>query len=125
MTRSVPEWIGKNDDQAIPPRVRLRVFKKFDGRCQCDCNRPIRAGEQWRVDHVVALVLDGEHRESNLQPILTEHDRAKVRREVAEKSATYKTQAHHLGIRKSRRPMPGSRASGFKRKMNGQVERRA
>lgn len=52
--RSVDEWIGKNDDAAIPPRVRLRVFEKFGGICQLS-NRKIMAGEAWDLDHIKAL----------------------------------------------------------------------
>ena len=124
MTRALLEWIAKNDDQRVPDRVKLRVFLRFDGRCQCGCNRKIMSGEAWRLDHKLALILEGEHREGNFQPILVEHDKAKVRSEVREKSRTYKRRARHYGIRKAKHPMPGSRASGWKKHMDGRVERR-
>lgn len=122
MSRSVPEWRGVTDDVAIPPRVRLRVFMRFGGVCQI-CFTKIVSGVE--IDHLVALASGGSNCESNLVPVHAKCHRAKSKEDVAQKAATYKTQAHHLGIRKSRRPMPGSRASGFKRKMNGQVEKRA
>jgi 5-methylcytosine-specific restriction protein A len=34
MTREVPEWIGATDDAAIPARVRVRVFERYEGRCR-------------------------------------------------------------------------------------------
>lgn len=122
MTRALPEWVAKHDDEAVPPRVRLRVFLCFGGRCQCGCNRTIRPGERWRLDHKKALILGGEHRESNFQPILEEHDRAKVKAEVAEKARTYRKRMSNYGQKQSRNPMPGSRRSRFKKRMDGTVE---
>ena len=43
MTRSTEEWFGRTEDAAIPQRVRLRVWQRDDGRCQCGCNRKIAA----------------------------------------------------------------------------------
>ncbi|MBP1295758.1 hypothetical protein M2192_000359 [Bradyrhizobium elkanii USDA 61] len=33
MSRAIPEWISKTDDEAIPVRVRLRTFQNFKGVC--------------------------------------------------------------------------------------------
>ena len=119
--RSVPEWVGKTDDTPIPARVQLRVTKKYDKTCQI-CFAPITSGVE--IDHRVALVNGGRNAEFNLAPVHPKCHRAKTREDVAEKAATYRTQAHHLGIRKSRHPMPGSKASGWRKRMNGTVERR-
>jgi 5-methylcytosine-specific restriction protein A len=43
--RALPEWIGKTADSAVPARVRVRIFDRYEGRCQCGCNRKIMAGE--------------------------------------------------------------------------------
>src|SRR5215475_2280497 len=70
--REVPEWRGKSDDAPIPARVRLRIYLRHAGRCYC-CGRSIRVGERWDCDHIIVLISGGEHRESNLAPILVEH----------------------------------------------------
>lgn len=125
MSRQTEEWIGATDDSRPPPRVFLRIFLKHDGRCACGCNRKIAPGEHWQLDHIVALINGGENRETNLQPLLTEHHANKTKADVAQKSQTYRKRLSHHGIRaKSSRPMPGSRASGWKRKLDGTVERR-
>lgn len=124
MSRSVEEWIGKTDDAPIPPRVRLRVFDKFGGICQCGCKRKIRAGERWDCDHIVALINGGEHRESNLQPLLTEHHKPKTKADVAEKAAVYAVRRKHLGIRSNRPSFPTNRNGPFKKRMDGSVVRR-
>lgn len=125
MSRAVPEWIGKGPDSNPPPRVRLRVFDRYEGRCQCGCNRKILAGEAWDLEDTIAIVNGGERRESNFKPWLKEHHKGKTARDVREKSIVRRKRMKSLGIApKKGRPMPGSRASGLKRKMNGEVVRR-
>lgn len=123
MPRSTEEWIAKHDDAPIPDRVRMRVWVRSGGRCHC-CGRLILVGERWEADHVVALINGGEHRESNLRPILVEHHKSKTNDDVATKSYTYRIRKKHLGLRKAKRPMPGSRASGWKKRMDGTVVKR-
>lgn len=124
MSRSVDEWVGKTDDADIPPRVRLRVFERAGGVCHLS-GRRIQAGEPWDCDHIVALVNGGEHREANLAPALRDKHREKTALDVAEKSLVRRKKMKALGIApKKGRPMPGSKASGFKIKMNGEVVRR-
>ena len=124
MSRSVDEWIGATPDTPIPPRVKLRVFERYGGVCHIS-GRKITAGEPWDCDHVQAIINGGENRESNLAPALRDKHRAKTAADVALKSRTAKRRAAHLGVKsKSTRSMPGSRASNFKRKLNGTVEKR-
>lgn len=98
MTRSVPEWIGKSSNSAVPPRVRLRIFLRYEGRCQCGCNRLIRPGEAWECEDTIALINGGERRESNLKPWLKGHQKEKTAADVAEKSRVYRKAAKHYGI---------------------------
>lgn len=114
MAREVPEWIGKSDDQAIPPRVRLRVFERHGGICHLS-GRKIMAGDKWQIDHVKALVNGGEHRESNFAPVLDAPHKAKTAEDVAEKSKVYRIRAKHLGLwpkgqNIQSRPFPGRKA---------------
>jgi hypothetical protein len=64
--RSVTEWIGKTDDVAIPPAVKLRIWNRANGNCQI-CTRRILAGEVKHYDHVTPLADGGTHSEGNLQ----------------------------------------------------------
>jgi 5-methylcytosine-specific restriction enzyme A len=122
--RSVPEWIGKTPDAAVPPRVRLRVFKRYGGRCQCGCDRPIRPGEAWECEDTIAIINGGQRRESNLKPWLAEHHKNKTAQDVAEKSRVYRKAAAYAGIKlKKSRPIPGSKRSGFRKRIDGTVER--
>lgn len=101
MARKVPEWIGKTDDSPIPPRVRIRVFERFNGVCHISGIR-IGPADRWQCDHLVALVNGGLHRESNLVPVLVDPHRRKTAEDVAEKSRVARKRKKHLGIRKKR-----------------------
>lgn len=122
--RSVPEWKGKTPDTAVPPRVRRRVFDAYGGRCYLT-GREILPGDIWQLEDKIALINGGENRENNKAPVLVEPHREKTRRDVAIKSKIARTRNKHLGIKaKKSRPMAGTRASGWKHRMNGQWERR-
>jgi 5-methylcytosine-specific restriction enzyme A len=104
MTRSLPEWIGKSADSAVPPRVRVRIFDRYEGRCQCGCNRKIMAGEAWDCEDTIAIINGGQRRESNMKPWLHEHHPEKTKADVAEKSRVYRKRAKHIGVELRRGP---------------------
>lgn len=99
--RTTDEWIGKTDDTAIPPRVRLRVFMRHGGVCHLS-GLSIQPSDKWDCDHIVALINGGEHRESNLAPTLRSEHRKKTARDVAQKAKNDRVRKKHLGIKKPR-----------------------
>lgn len=121
--RSVPTWVGKTHDTQIPPRVRLRVFSNKDGRCH-RCTRKILPGEEWVCEHLIAVINGGPNRESNLDVTCCNCLPFKNAADVAEKAMIYRKRSKHLGLVKAKRPFPGSRASGWKKPMNGPAVRR-
>jgi 5-methylcytosine-specific restriction endonuclease McrA len=111
--RSLTEWIGKDDDQRPPPRVRVRVFLAHGGVCHIT-GRKIRPGDEWDVDHVRALCNGGKNRESNMAPALREPHRGKTADDVALRAKGDRVRAKHLGIQKPRKIRRW-------RKFNGQI----
>lgn len=105
MPRATDEWIGSSPDAKVPPRVRVRIFEREEGRCHLS-GRKIRPGDLWDLDHKVALINGGEHRESNLFPALRDKHREKTREDVAIKSKTARVKANHI------LPRPPSRMQG-------------
>lgn len=116
MARAVEEWIGKTDDSAIPPKVKIRLFEATKGRCQ-NCGVQIRPGNGPQYDHRKALINGGENRENNLQVLCLNCHSAKTKGDVAEKSAVAQKKGKHIGAKKPKRPW----GNGLRRKMNGQV----
>ncbi len=116
--RSVPEWRGRRPDTPAPPRVRRRVFDAYGGRCYLTGRMIDPVRDEWELEHIVALCNGGLNVESNLAPALVEPHKEKTRRDVALKAKVARVRNKHLGIRpKQSRPMPGSRASGWKQRL--------
>ena len=111
MSRTTQEWIGATDDAAIPARVRLRVYEAHDGCCALT-GRKIGTGDKWDVDHRIALANGGQHRESNLQPVLVEAHREKTRQDVKTKAKIARVRKKHLGIQQSKKKIPYRKFSG-------------
>ncbi len=112
MTRSTEEWIGKTDDSMPPPRVRLRIFERANGICHIS-GRKIRPGEKWEVEHVVAIILGGENRESNMAPALVAPHKEKTKAEMAVKSKIAAVRKKDLGITS---PKQKIQSRGFQKK---------
>jgi len=121
--RSVPEWIGATPDTPAPPRVRLRVFERCEGKCH-RCTRKIAAGEKWTLEHLVALINGGANAEGNLSVTCGWCLPEKNAADVAEKSLTYRKRSKHLGIKAKHSLIPGSRGTPFRKHMDGTVSRR-
>jgi 5-methylcytosine-specific restriction endonuclease McrA len=101
MSRAVEEWRGKTDDTPVPPRVKLRIFERYNGRCYLS-GRKIMPGEKWEVEHATALSLGGEHRESNMAPALVEPHKIKTKADRRMKAKNDRVRKRHLGIKKPR-----------------------
>jgi 5-methylcytosine-specific restriction protein A len=104
---------------------RLNLFLKRKGMCTA-CRRKIEAGKAWDIDHILPLALGGTNEPNNLQILCRPCHRAKtIQSDVPRIAKTKRLKARHLGARApSIRPIPGSRRSPWKRKMDGSVVRR-
>ena len=102
--RAVPEWIADHPDQAIPRTVKLRIFDRYDGKCALT-GRKLGVGE-FDFDHIKRLRDEGQHRESNLQPVYRPAHRVKTAEENSAGAKADRTKSKHLGIwPKSKRPL--------------------
>ena len=107
MTRATPEWIGKTDETATPPRVKARIVMRQDGICDCGCGQKLgAAGEPIEFDHEVALINGGENRESNLRALRRPCHAVKTKADVAEKAKVARVRAKHLGLTKPKKKIP-------------------
>lgn len=121
--RSVPVWVGATDDAKVPDRVKLRIFEREGGRCWLT-GRKIHPGDAWDLDHKIALCNGGTHSEDNLAPALRQAHREKTAEDVKQRAKDDRVRKKHLGIYRPKHPMPGSRLSPFKKRLDGAVVRR-
>lgn len=79
MARSVPEWIGKNDDAMPGIHVLLRLYAQQNGICACGCGQVMNLDrDEVDCDHKIPLRDGGKNRESNLQLMFRKHHRTKT-----------------------------------------------
>lgn len=126
MSRAVDEWVGKSDDTPPPPRVKARIVLAQGGICACGCGTKLgEYGEGIEFDHRQALILGGENREGNLRALRPMCHKGKTRADVAQKSKEARKRNKGYGFKKTvTRPMPGSRKSPLKKRVDGSVVRR-
>jgi 5-methylcytosine-specific restriction enzyme A len=111
MARTVDEWIASNDNQAIPARVKVRVFDRAGGVCAV-CTLKVKGKLLPAYDHIQAFINGGEHRESNLQLLCVPCHAVKTGADLAEKSRVYRKRLKDLGIRSA----PKMRGQGFQKR---------
>lgn len=106
MARKVTEWIGKNDDAAIPTSVKRRILDRQD-KCCALTGQPFTSTNKPEFDHKVPLWLTGEHRESNLHAICKAEHKAKTKAEASFRAKTNRQQDKHFGLKEPKAPIPG------------------
>jgi 5-methylcytosine-specific restriction endonuclease McrA len=106
----------------FPAKVKLAAWKRCEGNCE-QCGQKILGRGQY--DHDKPDGLGGEPTLENCRVLCSPCHRDKTheidRPIMAKADAQMKAAA---GIKTTRNPIPGSKASGWKRKLNGEVERR-
>lgn len=124
MTRPVKEWIGRTDETPAPPRIKARIVLAQSGVCACGCGVKLgAAGEAIEFDHETALINGGENREANLRALRRPCHAVKTRADVAEKATVARKRAKHLGFKKPKSRIPGSKGTGLRKRMDGTVVR--
>lgn len=79
---------------------------------------------EWHCEHLIPRADGGSDEADNLYPICIPCHKPKTANDVKWIAKGKRVRAKHEGIWQSSRPMPGSRRSPFKRKMNGKIEKR-
>lgn len=104
-------------------KQRLALFEAAGGICHL-CGMKIQLGEAWDLEHVIALSCGGTDDDENIKPAHRECHREKTRDDRTVGAKGERIRQKHQGAWRPRTVMPGSKASMWRRKMNGEVERR-
>jgi 5-methylcytosine-specific restriction protein A len=108
----------------MPEMRRLRIWERHGGVCVL-CGLKIDGTKgKWTIEHLRALGLGGEDTDENCGPAHEDCRRAKDKIDVPAIAKAKRMKARHLGIKRSSRPIPGSKASGWRKPFNGPPERR-
>lgn len=93
-TAKLKEWIGKTPEAMPGQTVLLRLYAKQNGICACGCGQVMNLNrDKVDCDHIVALIDQGENRESNLQLLLHPCHKAKTAAEASARSQERKHKA--------------------------------
>lgn len=116
-----------NERKPLTDQQRAKLFLEHEGRCH-KCTRKIMHGEVWYDEHVQALQNNGTNEWGN-RALTCKNCFPKKNAEDAAKAAKTRAVATNHIIPVSQRqkrgpPMPGSRRSQFKKKLNGETVRR-
>ena len=107
----------------FPARVKVAAYERSGGFCEA-CNGRLQVG-RIHYDHRIPDALGGEPTYDNCAVLCTHcHAQKTTGEDVPRISKMKRQRAAHLGAKTTKRPMPGSRASGLKKHMDGRVTRR-
>lgn len=107
----------------ISTTERTRIWERFNRTCQM-CFQPTGMRDV-DFDHHIPLEIGGDDTEANLRPLCRPCHRLKTNGDLTDIARAKRRHARHHGLKApSPRPIPGSRASGLRKRMDGTVERR-
>lgn len=110
--------------RSLSTKARAALFLDHKGQCHI-CGGLIQPGQAWEVEHVIPLAQGGDDEPHNMRPAHAKCHKAKTADDAANTAKAKRREAKHNGWRApSKRPMPGSRASGWKQKLTGEWVRR-
>ncbi len=113
----------------FPTRIKVAAFQRASGRCE----GKLETGERcyavlipgrWRCDHINPDGLTGQPTLDNAQCLCPLCDGRKTPGDIATIAEAKRREARQIGAEARGRPMPGSKASGLKKRMDGTVVRR-
>jgi 5-methylcytosine-specific restriction enzyme A len=107
----------------MTPLRRARIFDAAGGVCHI-CDLRILAGEPWEVEHVIALEISGDDSDGNLRPAHVACHRAKTAEDAGRIAKAKRVRAKHIGAHRPKATLPGSKASKWKRTVDGRTIRR-
>ncbi len=108
----------------ITSKMRADIFLRHSGVCHL-CSLKVHPGEEWDVSHEIPLEAGGKDDDSNWHVAHRKCHRSHTARVDAPLIAKVKrVHQRHIGAKKSKNPLPGSRNSLWKKKMDGTVVRR-
>lgn len=105
-------------------KQRLAICERHNWTCYLTGLRIDPVRDRYHLEHVIPLAGGGTDDDDNLRPVLAWAHLEKTKKDLARIAKGKRIEQKHKGAHRSARPMPGSRASRWKRKMDGSVVER-
>jgi len=106
----------------FPAKVKVVAFQRAAGCCEKCGSRLFPGNIQY--DHRLPDALGGEPTLENCAVLCRScHSSKSAREDVPRIRKADRQRRGYIGANKTKRPMPGTRASGIRKHMNGTVER--
>ena len=121
------EDVGTTKRKNMTPRLRLKVWEAHKGMCAICGGKIDGVRERWILEHMRPLALGGADDESNMAPV---HEGCALAKtfgksgDIAKAAKAKRVKTKHLGIKKSKNPLPGGKGSKWKKKIDGSLVRR-
>ncbi|MDJ0513100.1 MAG: HNH endonuclease signature motif containing protein [Methyloceanibacter sp.] len=107
----------------FPKSVKREAFERAGGKCE-ECTRFLTPGK-FQYDHVLADGLGGKPTLENCRVLCDWcHGLKSANDDVPKMAKADRGRAKIMEGKKSKRPVPGSRGTKFRKRMDGTVERR-
>lgn len=104
----------------FPARVRVAAYERCKGLCEV-CGAPLSVGK-FAYDHIVPDGLGGEPTLDNCMVTCAAcHGSKTASRDVPQIAKAKRQRVNYIGKPPSKNPLPGSRNSRWKRKLDGTV----
>lgn len=100
-------------------KTKAAAWERCGGRCECGCDQEIVPGSKVEFDHVVANGFRPDNSLNNCQVVLYDCHKAKTKRDVTAIAKAKRVAKKHNGtFRQTKRIVPGSKASRWKKPLN-------
>jgi len=108
--------------QNFSKAVKFAAWERCGGHCEI-CRQKIIDVAQY--DHIVADALDGEPTLANCQVLCSRCHRLKTSKtDIPAIAKGKRIETKRAGLKRKGRPLAGTKASGWRHKVNGEWERR-
>jgi hypothetical protein len=113
------EDMGTTARGSLSARRKLAIWEREGGKCMI-CSVKLMTG-QFIYEHVRALELGGTDDDDNIRLTCKACAKEKTKKDHNMAAKAKRVKQNHLGLKKSRTPMPYGKMSKWKRKMDGTV----
>lgn len=116
------EDVGTTARGHLSTRRKLGIWEREKGLCMM-CSTRLQPGK-FIYEHVRALELGGTDTDDNIRLTCLPCAGVKTKDDHRRAAKAKRVKVKALGLKKSKNPLPGSKGSKWKRKMDGTVVRR-